>query len=181
MVRDILGKLCPKQHLSGLHSTCEILHVICLVRYRPNELVASLEGKALSLQQAKYTAPGGAAGEFCGAHKLPGMERVNTRRCQADACDKRAAFAPPGANSWVSQADVDRPCAKGETSPPEWRAGKCTCCASVCAAKPTHANKPAALAPRVLVLQSLLFVSLPVPSAFVQLSSRRHVTFHVSC
>ena len=137
-----------------------------------------MEGKILSLQQAKYTAPGGAAGEFCGAHKLPGMERVNTRRCQADACDKRAAFAPPGADSChglrLCKAGVDRPCAKGETSPPEMAGGyvhmlrvrmrrrqadacgqaRCTCPSGAGSAKP-------------------VFMSLPVPCAFVQLFSHR--------
>lgn len=120
----------------------------------------SLEGKILSLQQAKYTVPGGGAGEFCGAHKLPGMERVNTRRCQADACGKRAAFAPPGANSChgfrLRRQVLIGLVLRVRPFRLKWRAGTCTCCASACAAaKPMPADKPAALAPRVLCLQSL--------------------------
>ena len=50
------------------------------------------------LVQAKYSLPGSVGGEFCGAHKLPGMARVNTRHCED--CDKRATFGLTGARAW---------------------------------------------------------------------------------
>ena len=40
--------------------------------------------------------PGEPHGAYCGQHKLKDMERVNTRRCSADGCDKRASFNDPG-------------------------------------------------------------------------------------
>ena len=47
--------------------------------------------------QAKYSMPGSAGGECCGAHKLPGMVRINTRHCEE--CDKRATFGVLGAGA----------------------------------------------------------------------------------
>lgn len=38
----------------------------------------------------------GLQGAYCGQHKLKDMERVNTRRCSAEGCDKRASFNVPG-------------------------------------------------------------------------------------
>ncbi len=46
--------------------------------------------------EAKYNLPGEPHGAYCGQHKLKDMERVNTRRCCADGCDKRASFNDPG-------------------------------------------------------------------------------------
>jgi hypothetical protein len=47
--------------------------------------------------EAKYNIPGEPHGAYCGQHKLKDMERVNTRRCSADGCDKRASFNTAGA------------------------------------------------------------------------------------
>ncbi len=38
----------------------------------------------------------GRQGAYCGQHKLKDMERVNTRRCSMEGCDKRASFNVPG-------------------------------------------------------------------------------------
>ena len=53
-------------------------------------------GRAGCGTEAKYNLPGEPHGAYCGQHKLKDMERVNTRRCSADGCDKRASFNDPG-------------------------------------------------------------------------------------
>ena len=50
--------------------------------------------------------PGEAHGAFCGQHKMKDMERVNTRRCSADGCDKRASFNDPGAPTYPLPFDL---------------------------------------------------------------------------
>ena len=56
--------------------------------------------------EAKYNMPGEAHGAFCGQHKMKDMERVNTRRCSADGCDKRASFNDPGAPAYPLPSDL---------------------------------------------------------------------------
>ena len=60
--------------------------------------------------EAKYNIPGEPHGAYCGQHKLKDMERVNTRRCSADGCDKRASFNTAGAPPLLGLHTVPRSC-----------------------------------------------------------------------
>ena len=69
--------------------------------------------------EAKYNIPGEPHGAYCGQHKLKDMERVNTRRCSADGCDKRASFNTAGAPPLLRLRTVPGSCndALGTASP----------------------------------------------------------------